>query len=305
MKKDNLKVKFLIGIPGSGKSTWAKEFVCNNSSWVRVNRDDFRFMTKNQGFCEPKIESLITKLQNDAILSILGARMNVIVDNTNLKSKYIAEIAKLVENVADVEYQVFDISVKKAIERDAAREKTVGPAIITKMFKDYQILMDSFDFSTISKKELVSPKREWMNGLPYAAIFDIDGTLAHMNGKRGPFDWDKVDRDDLDIQVARMVNIHKAYGDTIIIVSGRDASCMQMTKDWMSADMGYDIPFDHMYMRRMNDFRKDNIVKKEIYENHIIGKYNITAIYDDRQQVVDFLREKLNLKVFQVEPGKF
>ena len=41
MKK---KVLILIGIPGSGKSTWSTEFVKENKDWVRINRDDFRFM---------------------------------------------------------------------------------------------------------------------------------------------------------------------------------------------------------------------------------------------------------------------
>jgi predicted kinase len=36
MKKDNLKILILIGIPASGKSTWSKDFVRNNEKWVRV-----------------------------------------------------------------------------------------------------------------------------------------------------------------------------------------------------------------------------------------------------------------------------
>ena len=62
MKKENLKLLILIGIPGSGKSTWAKDYVKYNDNWVRVNRDDFRDMLKTSQVCENKIEDMITKL---------------------------------------------------------------------------------------------------------------------------------------------------------------------------------------------------------------------------------------------------
>jgi predicted kinase len=59
---EKLEVLVLIGIPGSGKSTWAKDFVSNNSDWIRVNRDDFRDMLKTSQTCENKIEDMITGL---------------------------------------------------------------------------------------------------------------------------------------------------------------------------------------------------------------------------------------------------
>jgi hypothetical protein len=98
-----------------------------------------------------------------------------------------------------------------------------------------------------------------------------------------------------------MVGLHADACDTIIIVSGRDDTSMDLTKEWLDF---YKISYDVILMRKAGDFRKDNIVKREIYNEHIIGKYNIAAIYDDRQQVVDELRN-MGLKVFQVEPGLF
>jgi len=301
MKKEGLKVKFLIGIPASGKTTWAKEFVSNNQEWTRINRDDYRFMTKGSPVCEQKIENMITEMFFGATLTALRFKQNVIIDNTNLKSEYILPLAKLVEEYADVEYQIFDCSIEKAIARDEVREKRVGPEVIKKMYKNYINLLETFDFRTRKKKESIYSPPAFDEKLPNAYIFDIDGTLAHISGKRGPFDWDKVDRDDLDKVLSMQVELHRKNGDTIIIVSGRDESCRDLTIEWLNF---YDIKFDHLFMRPKNDYRKDSVVKEEIYVNTIKNNYNVIAVYDDRDQVVKKWRE-LGLKCFQVAYGNF
>lgn len=298
MKK--LKVKILIGIPASGKSTWSEDFVRKNSNWVRVSRDDFRAMLKGQYVCEPKIESLINTLQDNVILDSLSRGLNVMIDNTNLKLSYIEHFCDLVKNQASVEFQVFDISLNKALERNSNRDRKVPDDIVTKMFKQYKELVESFDTSTrpivrkVYKNPILDKNKEDV------IVCDIDGTLAHMNGKRGPFDWNKVDRDDVDIIVADRLRKHRKLGERIIILTGRDESCRELTTEWLNF---YDIPFDDMFMRPKDDYRKDSLVKKEIYNNEL-SKYNVLFVYDDRNQVVDMWRE-LGVKVFQVEPGNF
>ena len=257
-------------------------------------------MLKDQPICEPKIESLINTIQDAVILDSLAKGLNVIIDNTNLKKSYVEHFSELVQPYASVEFQVFDISLKKALERDEAREKKVGKEVLERMFKQYEILVDSFDPSgrpmkrKIYKNPILDPK------LPNAVIFDMDGTLSHMVN-RGPFDWDKVYRDDLDIIVARQLEMHKNNGDKILIVSGRDSSCKKETSEWLEM---YGLGFDDIFMRKEGDYRKDSIIKEEIYLNHIKGKYNILIAYDDRNQVVDKWRE-LGIKCFQVNPGNF
>jgi predicted kinase len=140
-----LKVLILIGVPASGKSTWSLDFVRKNPDWVRVSRDDFRFMLKGQPVCDPKIESLINTLQDTVILDSLEKGLNVVIDNTNLKKKYIEHFAKLVQPYASVEFQIFDISLDEALERDESREKKVGKEVLERMFKQYENLVDSFD----------------------------------------------------------------------------------------------------------------------------------------------------------------
>lgn len=296
----NLKILILIGIPASGKSTWSNDFIRKNPNYVRVNRDYFRLMLRNEQMCETKIEGMISDLVTQTIHTALSKKLNVIVDNTNLKVKYIYAIIDEFKHRADIDYQVFDISLNKAIERDKNRQQSVGEEVIKRMYNDYKILMDSFHFQPVKKiqfKPFLETKRD--ENLPDCVIFDIDGTLALMNDKRGPFDWKKVYKDEINDKVAEMVDFHKEKGRIIIIVSGRDAICEKETKEWLELHGTY---YDHLYMRPINDMRKDTIVKEEIYYNFIQNKYNVHAVYDDRLQVLKMWYNK-GIFTFNINQG--
>jgi predicted kinase len=299
----NLKVIICCGIPASGKSTWAIEHCKYNPAWVRVNRDSYRKMLKDAQMCEPKVEDLITDLQNHAINAALNKRLNVIVDNTNLKAKYIEAIVELVKTKADVEFRIFDISLDKAIERDAQREAKVGEKVIRDMFKDYQRITDGgYNFVNMKQQHRIYNDPVRNSNLSDVVLFDIDGTLAHMNGKRGPFEWHNVHRDDVDTIVARQAKMHLNAGDSVFIMSGRDGSCRKETEEWLEL---HGIQYNQLLMRAPGDMRKDSIIKKELYAQHIDGKFNVLVVYDDRDQVVTMWRNELGLKVFQVNPGDF
>jgi len=299
MEKKELKVIIMIGLSGSGKSTWAREYCRKHENFVIVSRDSFRYMLKNAGFCDPKTESMINELMENAISKALKFKYNVIVDNTHLRASRINEIVRLVEYSADVEFMLLDVPVKKCIERDAERPNKVGAGVITEQNEDFKVLKDSFVFQNLKRKPSwqrprVIPKMS--SPLDPAVIFDIDGTLAYMHN-RGPFDWDKVDRDHLNEVVAEHVRFHKEAGRKIIIVTGRDEAARSLTSQWLEF---YGVYFDKLLMRPKDDFRKDSVVKKEIFLNYIKDKYNVICVYDDRLQVVDAWR-KLGLWVFNCD----
>lgn len=300
-QNNNLKVVILIGVPSSGKSYWSKKFVKDNPSYVRCNRDDFRRMLKDSQMCEPKIEDLITELQNSTINSCLNKNLNVIVDNTHLKPKYIDAVVNLVKYKADIEFRIFDISLNKAIERDKEREFSVGETVLTKMYKDYVNICDIYNFVNIKKKHKLYVEPEYNKSLKDIIIFDIDGTLAHMNGKRSPFDWDNVHKDDVDSIVAEHARDLYNNNKTLFIMTGRDESCRKLTEDWLDL---YDIKYHKLLMRPEGDMRKDSIIKKELYLNNIKDKFNVKYVVDDRNVVVAMWRS-LGLKCFQVNEGDF
>lgn len=299
MARKDLTVKILIGIPACGKSTYAKDFIKKNEGWVIISRDSFRYMLKNVGYCEPKIENLITDLMNITVVKSLCKNLNVILDNTHVKETYINEAIKLVEHYADVEYLTFDVPLNTCIERDKLREKSVGEEVIKKMHKDYEYLKNNFHWNPVKKKKnrpVLTPN--FISKLPDAVIFDIDGTLAIM-GNRSPYEWHKVDVDLVNTIVAEQVSFHKSKGRKVILLSGRDSSCREMTEDWL---VKQGIKYDEFYMRKENDMRKDNLIKKELYEKNIKGRLNVLCVYDDRLQVVTEWY-KLGIFCFNVNQG--
>jgi predicted kinase len=305
MEKKVLEVIATVGIPASGKSTWAVKRAKYDNDYVRINRDDYRFMMKDEPICDPKVEGIISNLVLHAVDVCLGKGLNVIVDQTHLKASYIEALAEHVKYKANFRVQLFDISLDKALERDALREKKVGEQVIRKMWKDYRSLVDSganariFEARPIQKQLHTNPVFD--PNLEEVILCDLDGTLAHMNGKRSPFDWKRTDVDDLDEIVAKSIKDHMTLGHKIIFMSGRSEEGRVPTEQWLEI---YGFKYHALYMRKEGDFRKDNIIKEELYNEHIRGKYNVRHVYDDRQQVVDMWRS-LGIKVYQVQEGDF
>lgn len=132
-------------------------------------------------------------------------------------------------------------------------------------------------------------------------LFDIDGTLAIM-GQRGPFDWDKVECDTLNEPVANLAIALHAAGWIVGYCSGRMEAARQGTLNWLRRN---NLPRGKLFMRADGDFRKDNVVKKEIYLEKIFPFHEVIAVIDDRQQVVDMWRDDLGLPCFQVAKGNF
>ncbi len=134
---------------------------------------------------------------------------------------------------------------------------------------------------------------------PTAIIVDVDGTLAHMNG-RSPYDPSKYHEDTVDEVVRNLV--HRYANDHIIIVcSGRDDTYRDVTAQWLD-DNGVD--WEHLIMRKGGDRRNDALVKQELYERHIAPNYDVQFVLDDRNRVVNMWRS-LGLKCLQVADGDF
>lgn len=89
-----------IGFPGSGKSTWAREFAKENENVVIINRDAFRTMIKGGEYVfDFKYEPFIKRVTNQAIEMALESGLDVIVDETHIKKDRRKEIINVVRNL--------------------------------------------------------------------------------------------------------------------------------------------------------------------------------------------------------------
>jgi hypothetical protein len=168
--------------------------------------------------------------------------------------------------------------------RDSEREYSVGAKVILQMYNKY-----------------LKPKSpEYNIGLKDAILVDIDGTLARMNG-RGPYDWEKVGTDLLNRTIAEIVTKYKNSNTKVIIVSGRDEKCREITKNWLHENY---VGYDFLFMRPEGNNEEDSIIKRRIYENEIKDKYNVLFVLDDRDRVVAMWRS-LGLTCLQVDYGNF
>jgi predicted kinase len=66
-----------------------------------------------------------------------------------------------------------------------------------------------------------------------------------------------------------------------------------------------DVPQAMLLMRGRKDMRKDTIIKREIWDAHIAGKWNVLCAIDDRPSVVRMWRYDVGLPVFQVSDKEF
>ena len=295
------------GLPASGKSTCARSL----TGYVRLNRDDFRQMLYGKAVLDSDGEIAVTIAQHGAVENALKNGMDVVVDDTNFFARGVRALMKIAYKYdAVVEFKDFtDVPLEECIRRDALRREAgqsnfsgeVGEKVIRGMYDRYlkgrQLPLPIPDVPRVEVEPYDNP-----DDLMSAVIVDIDGTLAKMKD-RSPYDWQRVGEDEPVKAVIEAVEIAEQSGYEIIIMSGRDASCREVTMRWIYKEMSFLNSFQ-LLMRPQGDQRQDDLVKYELFNNHVRNKYRVVYVLDDRDQVVRMWR-KLGLACFQVAPGDF
>lgn len=293
---DNTKQTIILlkGLPGSGKTTYALDYLKNNPNFKRVNKDDIRNSLKDYKFTK-KIEKKVLDIERKTGINYLQLGFNLIVDDTNfnpIHEEYWKNIAYVGEFNFIVKY--IDTPLDECIRRDLKRENSVGHLGIKQMYHEYV------------KPNIKTDNRFILNQdvrLPRCIICDIDGTLALING-REVFDNTKVYTDKVNTLVADILYDYSVdLGIEIIYLSGRMDTSREVTTQWLKTNKLW-FTNQKLYMRKEGDYRKDSIVKKELYEQHIKGNYYVNFVLDDRNQVVDMWRKE-GLLCLQVYYGDF
>lgn len=282
------KLILTVGLPASGKSTWAASV----PDAVVLERDILRMgMSEGGDITQYKYtkekERGITKEQTQSVNNQLMNDHTVIVADTNINGETRNNLAAIgVSYGVEVVLAWFDTPLKTCVERNIKRNKPVPEAVIVRMEKELRALRGKF----------VQDGRRNPKHLPRCVIVDVDGTLADMKGVRGPFEWDKVGDDFPRTHVLAMVDAMKKLGYTVIVFSGRDGVCYDETEKWLN---DFHVPFDELYLRAEGSFRPDTKVKEEMFDKYVKDKYHVITVFDDRKCVC-MMWESMGLPVTNV-----
>jgi len=276
------KLIILQGLPSSGKSSFAQEYLKKDGNAVRINKDSLRTMLHFDVWSGQREEK--TRIAARALAkTFLNKKMNVLIDDTNL-NQHTLESWKQAgkEWSAKVEIIKIDTPIEECIRRDELREKKVGKSVIIGM--------------AMANNLYHEPIKGYV-------IADIDGTVANIDhrlkyvaGEKK--DW-KMFFDAMGNDLGRWDTINNLntlfnLGYEIFFVSGRPDNYRKQTEKWLS----FRIPFEYksLFMRRAGDHREDYIVKSEIFKNYFKNPDLVHYVYDDRPQVI--------LKCWNVLVGK-
>ena len=297
------------GLPASGKSSWATaQVIASCGQTKRYNKDLAREMIDANEWSKNN-EKEIVALRDLLAERWLRAGYNVIIDDTNLHPKHEVRLREIASD-CKASFKIHDFSnvtVEECIRRDLQRNRSVGEKVIRSQWKQF-----------LFKAAAATPAPKFVPYAPNALIVDIDGTVAKMHN-RGPHDYAKVSQDLPNGPVIRILETYvgSRYPDlSILFVSGRPELCREDTERWINQEIGLQAAGEvRLFMRptwmvdpksgkEVRDYRKDYVIKREIYEREIEGKYNVLFCLDDRDQTVQGWRD-LGLTCLQVAPGDF
>jgi len=136
---------FCIGISGSGKTTWAKQFILDNPRYVIISRDDIRASMCKGGILDWsswnwKWEKDVTKTQLalSECYSFNQDLDGIIIADTNLSRKALALALKCKSLGYQIQYKEFDLSLEECIVRDSFRGKLcVGESVIRQQYSGW------------------------------------------------------------------------------------------------------------------------------------------------------------------------
>lgn len=302
-------IKILRGIQGIGKSTYAKQLI-EKEPYVRFNKDDIRLM-ESATYAKSNGE-LVDDVMHGFIEAALKQNLNIVLDNTFCFLKHIDDIINRYHIYADIEIICFPNDIELALTQNNLRQG--HQKIDEKIIRDFSAAYKKSEYTLRERKynmhSIVCPGMvlgvysvskhtvipyQYNDDLPDIIVWDIDNTLS-IKGDRGIYEFDKCGLDSVINSTYNIYNVFESYDSMYefdryhkptkqIFITGRGEECRQETLYWLQDNVCFNVQNHHLLMRPAKDFRRDSVVKEEIYKNHLEGQYNIIAWFDDSPKV--------------------
>lgn len=129
------KLVLCRGMQGSGKTTWAKQWVLEDPEHrIRFSNDDIRNML---GKCwVPSREPMVQNLKVTCFIEAADSQYDIVIDNMNLNPKEVEEWRRLAKAYNyELEYKDFFVPLEVCIERDSKRENPIGEEVLRKTYE--------------------------------------------------------------------------------------------------------------------------------------------------------------------------
>lgn len=172
---DRPKLIILIGPPGCGKSTYAKKYIAEHGYTIHLSSDEIRAELYGDASIQTDPGRVFALMQSRAV-EALNNWQNVVYDATNMTRKDRAGIIAVCPKFVKIEAHIIWVPIETCIERDAARERTVGKDVIDRMLKRFQACY--YD-EGIDEIEVITPNN-W-DGLTYAHKIRESMNVPHDN----------------------------------------------------------------------------------------------------------------------------
>ena len=138
----------LVGVPGSGKSTYARNKSESDNSTVWLSSDVIRERLYGDAACQNDPGKVFEIMQKEAVEALENG-FDVIYDATNITRKARVGILNIVPKHVRKCCVVIWAPIDVCIERDKARDRSVGKEVIDKMLRRFEAPFYDEGFDTI------------------------------------------------------------------------------------------------------------------------------------------------------------
>lgn len=143
------KIIILCGIPCSGKTTWRKNYIRNNSyNTVFLSRDYIRdTMFDGPYIYSTDNENAVTRIFEEKFKCLTSRGFDIIIDNTHYKTSYLNQMINKCINLGGyrVYIKFFNISLWKAYWRQFWRKRNGGQDVPYSVIKNMKKGYDKID----------------------------------------------------------------------------------------------------------------------------------------------------------------
>jgi len=294
----NPLLTLLVGPPGSGKTTWAKDYLKTHN-----NRNDLVYINQDiQG----------SELHLEKFKDALSKKYDIVVDRMNFSKKQRNRyINPARQKKYEIRIVVFHTPYEVCLDRVINRKN--HPSI-----KDKETAIKAIDHFFYYYWRVEDQEADEVIRLGWAGkdteqiiVCDIDGTIANTDHrlkyiKPNKTDWDlffkDMDKDPVNYWCKELLtSISERH--RVVFVTARPADYRDVTLKWLSQN-GLMFAGSRLFTRMRMDYRKDSIVKEIILEFELKTRYDILFIVDDRTQVVNMWRSH-GYNVLQCADGGF